>query len=43
MKHDESKAAVRGLKVAGPAVYKHIADFNEIHTVHSEGAALGAD
>ena len=31
---DESKAAVRGRKVADPAVYKNIAEFNEIRTAH---------
>ena len=40
-KCDESKAAIRGRKVAGLAVHKHIAEFNEIPTV--KGAALGAD
>ena len=35
---DESKAAVRGRKVAGPAAYKNIAEFNEIRTAHSEGS-----
>ena len=33
----ESKAAVRGRKVTGPAVYKNIAEFNEICTAHREG------
>ena len=42
MKRDESKAAVRGRKVAGPAIYKNIAVFNEIRTTHSE-KELGAD
>ena len=30
--------AVRWWKVAGPAVYKNIAEFNEIRTSHSEGS-----
>ena len=41
--HDESKAAVRGRKVAGPAVYKNIAEFNKIRTAHSEGSCTRAD
>ena len=32
MKRDDSKAAVRGRKVGGPAVYKNVAEFNEICT-----------
>ena len=37
------KAAVRGRKVAGPAVYKKIAELNEIHTPHSEGSCTRPD
>ena len=39
-KCDESKAAVRGRKVAGPAVYKNIAECNKIRTAHSEGSCI---
>ena len=42
VKCDETKAAVRGQKVVAPAVYKNIAELNEIRTAHGErGLHLG--